>query len=185
MASRKLNIDRRTAIYGIVFSVASYASAAVLALSVGAYALSSFLDPLVTLTVPLILISIGLQAMNKKFSVIFLTLVNAVLYALTGLLFMVPTLVVAGVIDELVSWVVGYRGLKAVMTNTTIVGGLVGILSVVFGILMVGLYGTIPFNDLLIAYAVFTVIYFVESAVMGLISFKIGDYLIKSGVIKS
>jgi hypothetical protein len=80
---------------------------------------------------------------------------------------------------------VGFRGLRAVLVNTTIVGGLVGILSVVFGILMVGLYGAIPFHDLVLAYVIFTVIYFVESAIMGLISFKIGDYLIKSGVIKS
>jgi hypothetical protein len=96
-------MDRRTIIYGVVFSIASYASAAVLALSIGAYALSSFLDPIVTLTIPLILISVGLQAMNKKFSVIFLTLFNALLYAVSGLLFMVPTLVLAGIIDEFVS----------------------------------------------------------------------------------
>ncbi|MEJ2769905.1 MULTISPECIES: SPW repeat protein [unclassified Stygiolobus] len=185
MASNKSIMDRRTIIYGVVFSIASYASAAVLALSLGAYALSSFLDPIVTLTIPLILISVGLQAMNKKFSVIFLTLFNALLYAVSGLLFMVPTLVIAGIIDEFVSWVVGFRGLRAVLVNTTIVGGLVGILSVVFGILMVGLYGAIPFHDLVLAYVIFTVIYFVESAIMGLISFKIGDYLIKSGVIKS
>jgi len=178
-------MDRRTIIYGIVFSVASYASAAVLALGIGAYALSSFLDPIVTLTLPLVLISVGLQAMNKRFSVLFLTLVNAVLYALTGLFFMVPTLVVAGLVDEAVSWFVGYRGLRAVLINTTLVGGLVGILSVVFGIMMIGLYGTVPLQSLYLAYLVFTVIYFAESAVMGLIAYKLGSYLISSGIIKS
>jgi len=177
-------VNRRTIIYGVVFSIASYATAAVLALGVGAYALSSFTDPIVTLTIPLILISVGLQAMNEKYSVLFLTLVNAVLYAATGLLFMVPTLLVAGVVDEVITWFIGYRSFKAVITNTTVVGTLTGIGSVIFGILMVGLYGTIPFHDLILAYVVFTVIYLVESVIMGLISYKLGSYLIKSGIIK-
>jgi len=177
-------MNRRTIIYGVVFSIASYATAAVLALGVGAYALSSFTDPIVTLTLPLILISVGLQAMNEKYSVLFLTLVNAALYAATGLLFMVPTLVVAGVIDEVITWFIGYRSFKAVIINTTVVGTLTGIGSVIFGILMVGLYGTIPFHDLILAYIVFTAIYLVESVIMGLISYKLGSYLIKSGIIK-
>ncbi|MBB5253557.1 hypothetical protein [Sulfurisphaera ohwakuensis] len=174
----------RTVIYGVVFSIASYASAAALALSIGAYAISSFTDPIVTLTIPLILLSIGLQAMNEKFSVLLLTLINAVLYAATGLLFMVPTLVIAGVIDEIITWFVGFRSFKAVMINTTVVGTLVGILSVIFGIMMVGLIGSIPFKDLALAYLIFTIIYLVESAIMGLISYKLGSYLLKSGIIK-
>lgn len=177
-------MKKRTIIYGVVFSIASYASAAALALGIGAYAFSSFTDPIVTLTIPLILISIGLQAMNEKFSVLLLTLVNAALYAATGLLFMVPTLVIAGIVDEVITWFVGFRGFKAVMINTTLVGTLVGILSVIFGIMMAGIIGTIPFHDLMMAYAVFTVIYLLESGIMGLISYKLGSYLLESGIIK-
>ncbi|BFH72356.1 hypothetical protein SJAV_03000 [Sulfurisphaera javensis] len=177
-------MKRRTIIYGVIFSIASYAAAAVLALGIGAYVLSSFADPIVTLTVPLILISIGLQAMNEKFSVLLLTLINAALYAATGLLFMVPTLIIAGVVDEVITWFVGYRSFRAVLINTTVVGTLAGILSVVFGIIMVKLYGVTPFNDLMLAYIVFTVIYLIESAIMGIISYKLGSYLLKSGIIK-
>jgi len=166
-----------------VFSIASYATAA-LALGTAAYAPGSFTDPIVTLTIPLILISIGLQAMNEKYSVLFLALLNAALYAATFLFFMVPTLIITGVVDEMISWFVGYRSFKAVMLNTTVVGTITGIGSVVFGILMVGLYGAIPFHDLILVYIVFTVIYLVESAVMGFISYKLGSYLIKSGIIK-
>lgn len=177
-------MKRRTIIYGVVFSIASYASAAALALSIGAYAFSSFTDPIVTLTIPLILISIGLQAMNERFSVLLLTVINAALYALTGLLFMVPTLIIAGLVDEVITWFIGFRSFKAVMVNTTIVGTLTGILSVIFGIIMIGIIGSIPFHDLMLAYGVFTVIYLVESLIMGLISYKIGSYLIESRIIK-
>lgn len=177
-------MKRRTIIYGVVFSIASYATAAVLALSVGAYAVSSFTDPIVTLTLPLILISIGVQAMNEKYSVLFLALVNALLYAAIGLLFMVPTFIIAGMVDEVISWFVGYRSFKAVMINTTVVGTLAGFFSTLFGIFMVGIVGIIPFNDLLLAFIVFTVIYLAESAVMGLVSYKLGSYMIKSGIIK-
>ena len=177
-------MKRRTIIYGVVFSIASYGTAAALALGTAAYAFGSFADPIVTLTIPLILTSIGLQAMNEKYSVLFLNLVNAVLYAVTFLFFMVPTLVIAGVVDEIISWFVGYRSFKAVMINTTVIGTITGIGSVIFGILMVGLYGAIPFHDLILAYIVFTVIYLVESVIMGFISYKLGSYLIKSGIIK-
>lgn len=69
--------------------------------------------------------------MNEKFSVLLLTLINAALYAATGLLFMVPTLIIAGVVDEVITWFVGYRSFRAVLINTTVVGTLAGILSVV------------------------------------------------------
>lgn len=49
---------------------------------------------------------------------------------------------------------------------------------------MVKLYGVTPFNDLMLAYIVFTVIYLIESAIMGIISYKLGSYLLKSGIIK-
>ncbi|AHC51221.1 hypothetical protein SUSAZ_04000 [Sulfolobus acidocaldarius SUSAZ] len=179
--------DRRAIIYGVVFSIASYVTAAILAVGSSVYALGSFLDPIVTLTVPLILISIGLQAMNKRYSIILLALINSLLYYITSpaLLFMVPTFLVSGVIDEVISWTIGYRGLRAVMINTTVVGGLIGVLSVFFGSILIGIYGSVPFSSLLLAYVIFGVIYFVESAIMGYISYKIGSYLINSGIMKS
>jgi len=175
-------MKRRTIIYGVVFSIASYATAAALALGTAAYAINVFTDPIVTLTIPLIIISIGLQAMNEKYSVLLLALISAVLYI--PIPFMVPTLIIAGVVDELITWFIGYRSFKAVMTNTTVVGTITGVGSVIFGILMLGMPKTIPFNNLILAGIIFTVIYLVESAIMGYISYKLGSYLIKSGIIK-
>jgi len=69
------------------------------------------------------------------------------------------------------------------MINTTVAGTITGIGSAIFGILMVGLYRAIPFHDLILAYIVFTVIYLVESAVMGFISYKLYPLVITAGLI--
>ncbi len=179
---KKALIDRRTAIYAAVFSVASYAIAAAMALGVGAYTvgvLGPFLDPVVTLTVPLILISIGIQAINRKFGILLIALISAVLYVIVP--FLSVTFLVAGPIVELVSWGVGYRSFKAVMVNTTLAGWLIGFLSVLFGFLFLG----VPHIPHLVEYLLlFAVVYLVESAVMGYISYYIGSYLVKSGVLR-
>ena len=172
--------DKRKLIYAIVFSVASYAASAGLALGTAAYALNIFTDPMVTLTIPLIIVAIGIQAINAKNGPILILVISALLYAISGLIFLVPTFVVAGLVVEGVSRIVGYRSFKAVMINTTLAGGLAGVFSVVFGVLFVPSTASQFALDLMLA---FTGIYFVESAVMGVISYYLGNFLIKSGVL--
>ncbi|AWR96377.1 hypothetical protein DFR86_01640 [Acidianus sulfidivorans JP7] len=179
--SKQPRISRREIIYAAIFSVASYAVAAGLALSFAAYAISVFTDPVVTLTIPLIIASIGIQAINFKYGPLLILGISSVLYGISGLIFLLPTFLVAGVVVELVSRIIGYRGFKAVLINTTLAGGLAGVFSVVFGVLMVPAnLSTFTYYGLLI----FTVIYFAESAIMGVISYYIGSFLIKSGILK-
>jgi len=174
-------IDKKTLIYAAIFAVASYAVSAALALSIGAYAigiLGYFLDPVVTLTVPLIIISVGIQAINKKFGPYLISLISAVLYII--LPFLAITFLVAGPVIEGVSRLVGYRSFRAVMIYTTLAGGLVGILSVIFGFILLG-FPHIP--NLALYLVGFSVLYFVESGIMGLLSYYLGSYLIKSVVL--
>lgn len=125
-------------IYASIYSVASFGVAAVMSLSLSLYALSVFLDPILTLTIPLIIISVGIQAINKRNGPLLVGLISALLYGLFFLLFLSATFLVVGIVVELVSRKVGYRGFKAVMINTTLAGGLAGVLSVLFGFLFIG-----------------------------------------------
>ncbi len=178
----KKTIDKRTVIYAAIFSVASFAVAAAMALGFGVYAVSvfgAFLDPIVTLTIPLIIISVGIQAINRKYGILLISLISAVLYLI--LPFLSVTFLVAGPIVELVSWSVGYRGFKAVMVNTTLAGGLIGFLSVLFGFLFLGVPHIVNLDMYLL---IFGAIYFVESSIMGIASYYIGSYLIRSGVLR-
>ncbi|EZQ11070.1 MULTISPECIES: hypothetical protein [Acidianus] len=176
-------MSRRTIIYAVIFSVASYAVAAGLALAFAAYAISVFTDPIVTLTIPLIIISIGVQAINKKNGPLLILLISALLYLVSGLIFLVPTFMIAGIVVELVSRLIGYRSFKAVMINTILAGSLAGIFSVVFGVLFIP-PKALPFSTFVILLSAFSGIYLVESTIMGGISYYLGSYLIKSGVIK-
>jgi hypothetical protein len=175
-------MNRRAVVYAAVFSVASYAVAAGMVLGTSSFALSIFADPFLTLTVPLILISVGIQVVNSRYGPGLIALFSSLLYAATGVLFLLPTFLVAGAVDEAVSRIVGYRGFRAVMVNTTLVGTLVGVLSVIFGILMLGVpTGT---HDLSLYMTAFSLGYLGESALMGYLSHLLGSYLIKSGVIR-
>jgi len=175
-------MNRRGVIYAAVFSVASFGVAAAMSLSLSLYALSVFLDPILTLTIPLIIISVGIQAINQKNGPLLVGIISAVLYAIFSLFFLTVSFLIAGIIVEMVSRILGYRGLKAVMVNTTLAGGLVGVLSVVFGFLFLGLPKGI--TDLAILTALFSLVYFTESAVMGVISHYLGKFLLRSGVMK-
>lgn len=174
-------ISRRQIIYAAIFSVASYAVAAGLALGIGAYAFSIFTDPIVTLTIPLIIVSVGIQAINSRYGPLLILAISAVLYGASGLIFLLPTLIIAGLVVEGVSRIIGYRGFRAVLINTTLAGGLTGFFSVVFGVLMIpSSLSTFTYTGL----AVFSAIYFVESAIMGIISYYIGSFLIRSGILR-
>lgn len=175
-----MSIGRRQIIYAAIFSVASYAVAAGLALGTASYALSIFADPIVTLTIPLIIISIGIQAINSKYGPLIILLISAALYGISGLIFLLPALLIAGVVVEGISRIIGYRGFKAVLINTTLAGGLVGTFSVIFGILFIPSTAS-QFSYLLLA--IFSAVYFVESAIMGVISYYIGSFLIRSGIL--
>lgn len=175
-------MDRRSVIYAAVFSVASFGVAAAMSLSLSLYALSVFLDPVLTLTVPLVIISIGIQAINQRNGPLLVGVISAVLYALFSLFFLTVSFLVAGIIVEAVSRVVGYRSLKAVVINTTLAGGLVGVLSVIFGFLFLGLPTGV--KDISILTTIFGLIYFIESAAMGFISHYLGRFLLRSGVMK-
>ncbi|MCG3109369.1 hypothetical protein L3N51_01660 [Metallosphaera sp. J1] len=174
-------MDRRLLIYSSIFSVASFGVAAVMSLSLSLYALSVFLDPILTLTIPLIIISVGIQLINQKNGPLLVGLISAILYGVFFLLFLSATFLVVGLVVEVVSRKVGYRGFRAVMINTTLAGGLAGVLSVIFGFIFLGIPNI---HDLPLLTLVFSLLYFGESAVMGIISNNIGRFLIKSGVIK-
>ncbi|MCY0851030.1 hypothetical protein [Sulfuracidifex metallicus] len=174
-------MDRRLLIYSSIFSVASFGVAAVMSLSLSLYALSVFLDPILTLTIPLIIISVGIQLINQKNGPLLVGLISALLYGIFFLLFLSATFLVVGLVVEAISRKVGYRGFKAVMINTTLAGGLAGVLSVIFGFILLGIPSV---HDLPILTLAFSLLYFGESAVMGVISNNIGKFLIKSGVIK-
>ncbi|MCH1770935.1 MULTISPECIES: hypothetical protein [Metallosphaera] len=174
-------MNRRLLIYSSIFSVASFGVAAVMSLSLSLYALSVFLDPILTLTIPLIIISVGIQLINEKNGPLLVGLISALLYGLFFLLFLSATFLVVGVVVEAVSRKVGYRGFKAVMVNTTLAGGLAGVLSVVFGFIFLGIPAI---HELPLLTLAFSLLYFGESAIMGVISNNIGKFLIKSGVIK-
>ncbi|QKQ99952.1 hypothetical protein GWK48_05780 [Metallosphaera tengchongensis] len=175
-------MDTKLLIYASIFSVASFGVAAVMSLSLSLYALSVFLDPVLTLTIPLIIISIGIQIMNRKNGPILVGVISSILYGLFGLFFLAATFLVTGVVVELVSRIVGYRGFRAVLINTTLAGGLAGVLSVLFGFMFLGVPAKI--NDIALLTLIFSIIYFGESAVMGIISNKLGNFLLKSGVAK-
>ncbi|MEM2663311.1 MAG: hypothetical protein QW665_08635 [Metallosphaera sp.] len=174
-------MNRRLLIYSSIFSVASFGVAAVMSLSLSLYALSVFLDPILTLTIPLIIISVGIQLINEKNGPLLVGLISALLYGLFFLLFLSATFLVVGVVVEAVSRKVGYRGFKAVMVNTTLAGGLAGVLSVVFGFIFLGIPAI---HELPLLTLAFSLLDFGESAIMGVISNNIGKFLIKSGVIK-
>lgn len=174
-------MDRRLLIYSSIFSVASFGVAAVMSLSLSLYALSVFLDPILTLTIPLIIISVGIQLINQKNGPLLVGLISAILCGVFFLLFLSATFLVVGLVVEVVSRKVGYRGFRAVMINTTLAGGLAGVLSVIFGFIFLGIPNI---HDLPLLTLVFSLLYFGESAVMGIISNNIGRFLIKSGVIK-
>ncbi|MEL9970461.1 MAG: hypothetical protein QXR57_00605 [Metallosphaera sp.] len=174
-------MDRKSVIYASVFSVASFGVAAAMSLSASLYVLSVFLDPVLTLTIPLIIISIAIQAINQKNGPLLVGLINSILYAVFFLFFLSVTFLVVGIVVEMVSRKIGYRGLSAVVINTTLAGGLAGVLSVLFGFIFLG----IPkIQDLSMLLVVFSIIYFLESAIMGIISNSLGKFLINSGVIK-
>ncbi|AAK40514.1 hypothetical protein SULI_05840 [Saccharolobus solfataricus] len=173
---------RRAVIYAAVFSIASYAVAAGLALSTGLFAVNIFADPILNLTVPLILLSIGIQVINRKLGPIFIGLISAGLYAVSFLPFIAIPLIIIALIVEGVTRVMGYRSLKAVITYTAIAGGLEGVLSTLLALYMV----KVPAPVITSAY-IWTGVavgMFAESALMGLISFYIVSYLIRAGVIK-
>ncbi|BBD73816.1 hypothetical protein HS1genome_2205 [Sulfodiicoccus acidiphilus] len=173
---------RRLIVYGTVFSVASFGVAAAMSLSAGLFAVSGpvgvFLDPVLNLTIPLLLVSIGFQVINARGGPIVMGLVSAALFAVAFLPFLSITNLVVGTAVEGSSRVLGYRGRRAVVINTALAGGLEGILSVVLGALFIG-YVLQPDLALL-----FTAVYFVESTVVGFAGSSLGSYLIKSGVLK-
>jgi hypothetical protein len=173
---------RRLVVYSTVFSIASFGVAAAMSLSAGLFAVGGpvgvFLDPVINLTVPLLLISIGFQVINSKGGPLLMGLISAALFAVAFLPFLALTNVVVGLAVEGSSRILGYRGMRAVVVNTALAGGLEGIVSVLLGALFVGYL----INATLAL--IFTVAYFAESSVIGIMSQSLGSYLLKSGVLK-
>ncbi|BBG23972.1 hypothetical protein [Sulfuracidifex tepidarius] len=172
---------RKKVLYASVFSVASFAAAAAIATTFNGYAINAFADPIANLTLPLIILAIGIQIINEKYGPILIALISALLYTIAFLPFLSVSLLAVGIIVEIVTRKIGYRSLSAVITYTTIAGTGEGILSTYLAYFMVKV--PVPMPGLL-DWVVFSVIMAIESAAMGAISFKVGNYVIRSGVIK-
>ncbi len=176
---------RRKLIYAVAFSVVSFVISAALSLGVGGYVLNVFFDPILNLTLPLIVVMVGIQAINDKMGPLYIGLITAVLFIVFFLPFITIPWIIIAVVVEFLTRKIGYRGLKAVVTYTTITGALEGILSVA---LAVSLFTyLLPKNVPMPTptdWAIFSIIMIVESAVMGFISHYLGQYFIKVGIIK-
>ncbi|WP_338599752.1 hypothetical protein V6M85_10580 [Sulfolobus tengchongensis] len=173
---------KRALVYAVVFSIASYAVAAGFSLSTALYAISIFADPLLNLTVPLILLSVGIQVINRKLGPILIGLISAGLYAVSFLPFIAIPLIIISFIVEGITRIMGYRSLKAVVTYTSIAGGLEGVLSTILALYMVKVPAPIVTSPYI--WTAVSIGMFIESALMGLIAFYIVSYLIKIGVIR-
>lgn len=180
-ASNEMSL-RRATIYAAIFSIASYAIAAGLALSTGLYAINIFADPILNLTVPLIILSVGIQIINRKLGPLLIGLISAALYAVSFLFFIAIPLVLIALIVELLTRLMGYRSLKAVVTYTCIAGGLEGVLSTLLALYMIRVPA--PVVTSIYIWIGMSITMFLESAVMGVIAYFITSYLIKSGVVK-
>jgi len=174
-------VARKKVLYASVFSVASFAAAAAIATTFNGYAINAFADPIANLTLPLIILAIGIQIINEKYGPLLIALVSALLYTIAFLPFLSASLLVVGIIVEIVTRKIGYRSLSSVVTYTTIAGTGEGILSTYLAYFMVKVPVPMPG---IADWVIFSVIMAIESAVMGVVSFKVGNYLIKSGVIK-
>lgn len=174
---------RKKLIYSTAFAVISFAVSAGLALGLAGYLFNVFMDPIINLTLPLMIVIIGIQAINDKNGPLYIGLITAVLFIIMFLPFLtIPWLIIAGIV-EVITRKIGYRGLKPVTVYTTITGAIEGILSVYFAIL----FGLIPKGVPLPSpadWAIYSLIMIVESAVMGVISHYVGQYFIRVGIIK-
>ena len=165
-------------IFAVIFSVASYVVSAGISLGTAAYAASIFLDPLLNLTVPLLILSVGFQAINKRGGAFAIGLISAVLFALTFLFFLMATALVAGTLTEVSTYLLGYRGMKASVLNTAVYGLGEGALSVYIGALF--LHYAVP----ILPFIAFSLVFAALGAFVGYLGQSISSYMIKSGLMK-
>ncbi len=173
--------SRKKVLYAAVFSVASFAAAAAIATTFNGYAINAFADPIANLTLPLIILAVGIQLINDKYGPLMIAVISALLYTIAFLPFLSVSLLVVGAIVELITRKTGYRSLRSVLTFTAIAGAGEGVLSTYLAYFMVKV--PVPMPGLL-DWIIFSTIMIVESIIMGGIAFKIGEYIIKSGIIK-
>ncbi|AOL16176.1 hypothetical protein BFU36_04985 [Sulfolobus sp. A20] len=173
---------KKASVYAAIFSVASYAVAAAIALSSGLYAVNIFADPILNLTVPLLIISVGIQIINRTYGPLLIGLISAVLYTISFLPFIAIPLLLIAIIVEVITRFMGYRSLKSVIIYTTIAGGLEGILSTLLALYMIKVPA--PVVTALYIWVGVSIGMFAESALMGFIAYQISSYLIKSGIVK-
>ncbi|MUN28098.1 hypothetical protein [Sulfuracidifex metallicus] len=172
---------KRKVLYSAVFSVASFAAAAAIASTFNGYAINAFADPIANLTLPLIILSVGIQVINDKYGPALIAVISALLYTIFYLPFLTVSLLVVGAIVELVTRKTGYRSISSVTLYTTIAGTGEGILSTYLAYFMVKVPVPMP---PLFDWVVFSIIMVVESILMGIISYKVGSYLVKTGIVK-
>ncbi|MGC8601982.1 MAG: hypothetical protein ACP5LS_06180 [Thermoprotei archaeon] len=173
-----MNEATRLWVFAAIFSIASYAVSAGLSLGTAAYAASIFLDPLVNLTLPLLILSVGFQAINKRGGALAIGIITAALFALSFMFFLTITELIAGALTEVSAYFVGYRGLKASTINTAVFGLSEGALSVEIGALF--LHYAVPALPLV----AFAVAFAALGAFIGYLGESITSYLVRSGIMK-
>ncbi|BCU66940.1 hypothetical protein HS7_03770 [Sulfolobales archaeon HS-7] len=173
----------RTLLFSAIFSVAAFAVDAGFTVGLSSYAISPILDPFLEFTIPLMIIVIGFNVINSRPAALEIALISALVYAASSLLFLVPGIIISGVIIEGFCFLIGYRGLKASLAQGGTFAVINGILSFVFGALFLGAHSIIRVTPTLIL--ILTPAFLVEGIVIGSISWKIFNYMMKSGIIKS
>jgi len=170
-----MNDRLRLPTYAVAFSLAFYLAAAVLSIGTGAYKLSVFYDPLLNSTLPLLVLSIAFQVIDRRGTALALGVVIAALFAISSMLFLTISELAAGVLTELSAGLVGYRGLKASVINTSTFGLTEGALSVPIGSLFLR-YDVPP-----LAFLAFLPALAVVSACMGLAGEILWSHISRAG----
>jgi len=165
-------------VFAAIFSVASYVVSAGISLGTAAYVASIFLDPLLNLTVPLLILSVGFQAINERWGAFAIGVIMAVLFALIFMFFLTVAELAAGLLTEATAYFLGYRGLKASVINTAVYGVTEGALSVYVGSLFLHYaIPALPFTGFAVAFALI-------GALMGYLGQSVSSYMLRSRLMR-
>lgn len=177
-----MNKSTRDVLFASLFAVAAFAVDAAFSLGLSSYAVSALLDPLFEFTIPLLLVDIGIMLMNSKVGAIELGIISALLYALSFLFFLVPGMVVSGIMMSVLGALLGFRTRKGAVANSTAFSLINGELSLLMGGILLGSSGILKVTNtiLILLFPVFLI----EGVAMGFLSFSLFSYLVRAGLIK-